>query len=146
MGRSVAAVAIGVLAGALLVFFTEMLGHAIYPPPADIDLKDPEALAAALPRLPFEAKAFVVLGWFVGAVGGAYAALRGARRWAPAAWVVAGVMFCMTVLTLISLPHPWWRTLAAPVASGAGGWLAVRLGNGTYASPIADDKSAGLFE
>ncbi len=145
MGRSVAGVVIGVLVGARTMYFLENVGHALFPSPAALDFSSPEALRASVARVPFGAKAFVVLGWFAGAWLGGLAALAVGRRWAPTAWVVAGVTFAMSALSLVSIPHPWWMAFGAIAAAAGGGFLAVRVGRGGYGAPPMR-RGSGLFE
>ncbi|MCC6772458.1 MAG: hypothetical protein IT360_14785 [Gemmatimonadaceae bacterium] len=45
--RSVIAVAAGVFVGGIAVFGVEALGHALVPPPAGLDVADPEAVRQA---------------------------------------------------------------------------------------------------
>ena len=59
MLRNILSVFVGVLFGALVVFVIEMAGHVLFPPPTDIDLKDPAQLRAAMAQIPVGAH-FVV--------------------------------------------------------------------------------------
>jgi hypothetical protein len=90
-------------------------------------------------------QAGLVIGWGVGAFVAAALALAIGRRWAPLGWLGAGTIFFAAAITLMtfSLPLLLWPTSAA--ATGAGGWLAIKLLKAQYAYPNASPK-ATLFD
>ena len=45
----------GVIAGIVIVFGAEAVGHMIFPPPEGVDLSDPEQLAAIMDQIPLGA-------------------------------------------------------------------------------------------
>ena len=97
----------GVVVAFVCVFAIEMVGHTAYPPPPDIDLTkaaDVERLMATLPAAAF---AFVVAAWFFGALVGAWVANAVARR-ALAGWIIALLIICGAVATMVMIPHPAW--------------------------------------
>jgi len=140
MLRSIGGVIAGVLVGALIVYVAEAVGHSIFPPPAGVDLKDPEALKSVMGEIPLGAKIAVVIGWFAGVLGGGVAALLIAGRWAPVAWVVAATLFAMAGISLMAIPHPLWMVVGAIVATLAGGFGAIRLTKAGYARPAPSPK------
>jgi hypothetical protein len=121
IGRS-AAIVVGVLAAGLVVAAVETAGHALFPPPPGIDLANPADQARLIAALPLGAKLAVLLAWFLGALAGAFAALRIAA-WRPAGWVVAGVMTILSVVTTQMFPHPWWMIAAALVLPVLAAWM-----------------------
>lgn len=135
MLKNIGAVAVGVLAGALVIFVVEAIGHMIFPPPEGVNVKDPAALAAFMDKIPLGAKVAVIVSWFLGILAGGAAALYIARRWAPVAWVVAATLFAMAAISLFTIPHPWWMVAGAIVATLAGGFGSIKLMRGTYARP-----------
>lgn len=137
MLRSVLSVLFGVIAGAALVFVVERISHGQFPVPAGFDPTRPEAIAS----LPFGAKASVVIAWFAGAFGGGLVASLIAKRWAPAAWVVAATMLLFAITNFTAFPHPLWMMVASIPAAGIGGYLAVRITGARYGRPpIAEKK------
>lgn len=135
MLRSVVGAVLGVVVGAIVIFIVEGAGHALFPPPAGIDLKDPAALATVMAQIPFGAKAAVLAGWFLGIVAGGVASLLVAQRWAPVAWVVTLSLFGLAAVTMATIPHPLWMVVSAVALSGFGGWLAIKLARATYVRP-----------
>lgn len=118
---------LGILAGAVLAMLIvaglETAGHLVFPPPPGIDVTDPEQLAALMPLVPMGAKIWVVAAWGLGALGGGLAAILISRRsWT--AWVIAGLIACAGVATILMIPHPLWMQVAAVAAPLLGGWLA----------------------
>ena len=135
MLRNILSVFVGVLFGALVVFVIEMAGHVLFPPPTDIDLKDPAQLRAAMAQIPVGAKLLVVAGWFLGAFAGCALTSVLSRRWAPAVWVVAATMTLFVASTLMAIPHPWWMMIAGLLASPIAGYLAVKATGARYGAP-----------
>ena len=122
---------LGILAGAVvamaLVVCLEMASHAMYPPPAGLDPFDKADQARLIAMMPLGAALAVVAAWTVGAFGGALTALLIARR-AWAGWVIAGLIACGGLFTVLSIPHPLWMQVAAVAAPLIGGWLATVVG------------------
>lgn len=140
MLRSVIAVVVGVVVGAVTVFVLEYLGHAIFPSTIQIDREDPEQMRRLVAATPFGAKLFVVAGWFAGAFLGGFASLVIARRWAPVAWVVATTVLGLTATNFAIIPHPLWMEISAVVGCAFGGWLAVALLKASYGPPPQPPK------
>ncbi|MCA8888497.1 MAG: hypothetical protein KDA46_06705 [Parvularculaceae bacterium] len=124
MLRNIAAVVIGLLAGAIVVYLVERAGQMLVASPADGEIG-------------LGAKIAVVISWFAGVFCGACAGSLVARRWAPAAWVVTGALGGLTGMTLITIPHPLWMVLGALVSVVGGGWLAVKATGARYGAPPA---------
>jgi len=117
----------GLVAGVVIIFVVEMLGHVLYPPPEGVDLKDPAQLEALMGTIPLGAKIAVLIAWGLGVFGGGAAAvsISGGVRW-PAA-VVAVVLLGFAAMTMIEIPHPAWMVAGALFATGAGWYGATRF-------------------
>lgn len=137
MLRSVLGVAAGIIAGSIIVFAVEFLGHAFFPAAIAIDKSDPEQMKRLVEVTPLGATLFVVLGWFAGAFGGGVAALMIARRWAPAAWVVAATFFGLAAMNFVAIPHPLWMQASAVIVCAIAGALSIRVMRGRYGAPPA---------
>lgn len=140
MLRSVLSVVIGVIVASIIVLIVEMVGHSVTPSPVVLDPKDPTAMAL----VPLPAKVAVVLAWFAGALGGGIVASLIARRWAPAAWVVAATILLLAGVTMTQFPHPIWMIFGAVLATGLGGWLAVKATKAYYGRPFIGGPKPGL--
>lgn len=124
MVRLILGIVAGVVLAVVLVGSFEMAGHALFPPPAGIDLKDPAQLAAVMDQIPLAAKLWVVGAWTLAtAIAGLVAAVTAKRAWA--AWVIATVVAALAVITILMIPHPMWMKVAAVAGPALGGWLAV---------------------
>jgi hypothetical protein len=131
MLRSVLSVVAGVLLGSVIILIVEMTDHALFPPPPGLDPANSESLK----NIPAGALGAVIMAWFAGAFGGGVVASLIARRWAPAAWVVAATILLLAGATMAQIPHPLWMIVGAIAATGLGGYLSVRLTNGYYGRP-----------
>ena len=63
MFRNVLAVVLGVTLAVVLIMAVERLGHVIYPPPADVDFADLEAVSEYINALPATALLLVLAAW-----------------------------------------------------------------------------------
>ena len=132
--RKVLGVVAGVITAFLLVALIEAIGTAIYPLPTELqsmDSADGAALAAALAEIPLSAKILVVVGWLLGAFGGAWLALR-ISDWRWSGWVVAALVIAAGLVNLVLLPHPLWMQACAVAMPLIGGWLAARFHRKPY--------------
>lgn len=126
MLRRLLGVIAGILAGAIIVALIEGLGHALWPPPAGTNLRDPEQLKALMPTLPIGALVAVVAAWGLGSFGGGWMAATLARD-ARMALVVGGLLLTMGVITMIQIPHPAWMWVMGVALPLPAAWLGSRL-------------------
>ena len=109
MGKNIAAGAAGVIVAFALVWVVQTVGHTIYPPPADLNPADPEAIREYVATLPVGALLFVAAAWFAGAAVGTCAACAiGTARPMYLALVVGGLVFIAASTNLVMIPHPTW--------------------------------------
>ncbi len=124
MGRNIAAGIAGIIVAGILVWLIETLGHSVYPPPPDLDFADADAMRAYIDTLPVGALLFVAAAWFVGALGGTFAACRvGTAKPMVFALVVGGFMLVATIANLVMIPHPLWLAVLGIVGIAVGAWL-----------------------
>ena len=117
MIRKLAAGVAGVVVALLTIQLVEMLGHLVYPPPADIEFGDPDQVREFIASLPVGSILFVGAAWALGAFLGTLAgALLAGSRPLPYAIVVGGMVLAGAATMLAIIPHPWWFTVAAPAA------------------------------
>jgi hypothetical protein len=124
--RTVLAVFAGFIAAILCVAGIETLGHLVFPPPPGFDASDPANAARLMEMVPIAALLFVVGGWFVGALTGAWVANAIAGK-APAGWSVAVLVVAGGVVTMVMIPHPAWMWAAGILLPLLAAWLAQRL-------------------
>lgn len=122
--------ALGIVAGIVVAFVcvlgVEMVGHGLYPPPAGLDIHDPADQARLMDAMPAAAKALVLAGWFVGALLGAWTAIRIAGR-SIAGWAVALLAIAAGIATMLMIPHPAWMWAGGILLPLLAGWIADRL-------------------
>ena len=123
MLRIIGAIVAGTVSAFAVIWLIEALGHVAFPLPEDLDLRDPELAAQALPSIPLPAKLIVVFAWFAGALSGGFVAGRIAGGWWTP-WLVAALVACGGIMTILMIPHPVWMQIAAVAAPLLGGLVA----------------------
>jgi len=117
-------VAIGILVAFVIVAAIEFWGSLLFMQAAPVD---PVGQVAArwVASMPLPAKLLVVAGWLLGALAGAAAAGRVARR-STIGWIPAALVAAVAIANVVLIPHPLWMTVAAVLAPIVGGWFGVR--------------------
>ncbi|MDC0722136.1 hypothetical protein [Nannocystis bainbridge] len=128
--RNLLAVVLGVVVAVLAISLVELVGHSLYPLPADLRLDDARAIRAYFADAPCLALAFVPLAWAAGAFcGGAMAAAAAAGRRTRRFGVVVGAVILVAAgMNLWAIPHPAWLVLVTPLACLLPGWLGGAVG------------------
>lgn len=129
MVRSIIAVLLGIVVAVVVMVALQRMGMLVYPPPADVDWNNPEAVRKFLEDAPVGALLFVLLAYAAGSLSGGFLAAWVARR-APAthALIVGGVLMAMGVLNLLMLPgHPAWFWAASLLVYLPPAYLGSRL-------------------
>lgn len=136
MGKNIAASIVGIIVAVGLVWLVEKLGHAVYPPPADLDFANPDAMRAYMKTIPVGALLFVGAAWFIGTLVGTFVACK-LRRSKPLmfAAVVGGLMLIATAANLIMIPHPIWFSILGVAGVVVGAWLGMTLGMESASEP-----------
>jgi hypothetical protein len=108
MRMSILGVIVGVVVAALLIGAVETVGGFVYLPEG-VDPSDRAAVEAVMANPPLGALLFVLFGWAVGTVCGAWLAVIIARR-SPLyhALAVGLTMLAAGVVDMVLLPHPFW--------------------------------------
>lgn len=128
MGKNIAAGIAGVVVAFALVWFVEMIGHSVYPPPADLNFADPEAMRAYIATMPVGALLFVGGAWFVATLVGTFMACKiGNAKPMTFALVVGGLMLVATAANLLMIPHPLWFSILGVIGILVAAWLGMRL-------------------
>lgn len=125
MIRQIVAGVAGLAAGVLVVSGIEAIGHAVYPPPPGLDFANPDAVRAAMQRMPPGALLFVVAAWLAGAFLGAWVATRLAHGIRIPGLVVGGLLLAATLANLFLIPHPVWMAVAGVAGVPLATWMGV---------------------
>lgn len=132
MGKNIAAGIAGIIIAIALVWLVEMLGHSVYPPPADLDFADADAMRNYIATLPIGAFLFVGGAWFVATLVGTFAACKiGSAKPIVFASVVGGLMLLATAANLVMIPHPPWFAVLGVAGVVVAAWLGMKLGGST---------------
>lgn len=136
MGRNIVAAVVGIVVAAVLVMLVEKIGHTIYPPPADLDISDAEAMRDYVAGLPVGALLFVAAAWFIGATAGTCAACAiGTAKPMYIAVLVGGLVFIGASVNLLMFPHPIWFSTLGLTGILVGAGLGTRCRRGSASEP-----------
>jgi hypothetical protein len=117
MIRIILATVVGIIVALLIVVCFEMIGHALWP----ATLHPDNAATLPIPLL-----LSVVLGWFLGVLGGSFVAGKIAHR-RIAIILVGAVILAATLYNFWAIPHPLWMMISGVVAPILAVALAMRL-------------------
>lgn len=126
MLRKIGGTVAGILVAIIMIMAIEWLGHQLFPPPAGIDINDPESLRTRYEEATLGAKLAVLVAWFGGTLIGAWVAdWIGGAEWPR--WVVAGFVLLGVLLNFYTINHPGWMIALGIAAPLVAAWLAGRL-------------------
>ncbi len=136
MFRNIVAGIVGILVAGTLVWVVEKIGHAVYPPPENLDFTDAEAMRDYVATLPVGALLFVAGAWFTGATAGTCAACAiGTARPMYLAVLIGGLLFIAASVNLLMFPHPIWFSLLGLTGILVGAGLGTMCRRATAESP-----------
>ncbi len=123
--RTILAVAIGIVVGAIVIFAVELFSP--HQPPADLDINDKAKFVEWVKTLPASAFFILLLAYFLGsAVGGLVTNLVAGSRYRPA--LVTGLgLFVAGLMNVLEVPHPLWFVVASSLTYFLGAWIGGRL-------------------
>lgn len=128
--RNILAVVIGLIAGAVLNSALVTAGPNVIPPPAGVNVSDPESLKASIHL--FEPKHFVFpfLAHALGTLAGAAVAfLIAATRRAVFAYIIGAIFLAGGIAVSFMIPAPvWFIFLDLVGAYIPTAWLGIQLG------------------
>ena len=124
MGKTVFAVAVGVVVGLILAALVGWFGGYAFPPQLPADM-NPQ-LARTLP-MPLGEIVMGLLAWVLAGLGGGYVAARQGESGEWPAWAAAAVMAIAAVVFAIFWPHPIWFVILSVLMVAASGFGAGRL-------------------
>jgi hypothetical protein len=128
MLRTLLAIVAGLITAMLVIFGVEAIGLLIFPPPAGTRLDTEADLARLVAMSTPTAKAWLVFGWALGSLVGAWVAARISRRHCRnAASAVAVFIVAGTVMNAMVIAHPMWMNLLGILLPVPLALLAARL-------------------
>ncbi len=127
--RGIVAIILGLLLAFAITFAVEVINARIYPLSPAADLAPMKAsMKVAIAAMPVAALAVKLVGWFVSALAGAWAAARFAR---PAGWpplTVGVLLLAAAVGYMLVFPHPAWFWVIGVAVYPVATWLGARMG------------------
>lgn len=99
----------GIGVSCFFIAVLEMLGHRMFPIPANVNYKDKEQLRSVIKNLPLGAFLMVELAYVVGSLAGGYVIARFAStRQAELACGLGALLTLFGFQNLLAIPHPRW--------------------------------------
>jgi hypothetical protein len=137
--RNVIGALVGIAVAIITVMVLQKIGHIVFPPPADLDFENRDAVAAYMQTLPIGAFVFVLASYIIAAFDGTFAAcLVGRAMPVIYALIVGGMMLIGTVANLALIPHPTWFSITAIIGIIVAAWLAAQIAAATVAAMAAN--------
>ncbi len=128
MLKRIISVVIGVIAGGVAVWFVEnWLSHALIDRPDARFPQDPELVGEYIASLPIGALWMVVLAMLVGGFVASMVARVVSKGQNAPARDAGFIMLIVTLMNLVTIPHPTWMIFAMPLATVVGSFIALRL-------------------
>jgi len=118
----------GIVAALAVIALTQRLGHIVYPPPPDLDVRDIEAFREFTANMPLMALLFVLLAYYAGSLVGTFVAgwIAGFRTLIYTG-VIGGLVLAGTIANLSQIPHPLWFSVLAVIGIPLFAYLGGRL-------------------
>jgi len=125
--RIILGVIIGVVIGFLLVMGGDMLNHALWPPPPEVQVTNPDSIREYMATAPIMSLLGLPVTWTIAAFAAAFAGAKiGTHAWVG--WIAGALILAATGLNLALIPHPLWMLLAAIVFVPLAVWLGAKVG------------------
>ncbi|WP_062544891.1 YrzE family protein [Rufibacter tibetensis] len=133
MFKSILSVVGGAAIGVFTISLVQYLSHQLYPMPASLNPKDPDAVATFLNNAPTAALLLVLFAYALGSFFGGMVAARYAPRKPVLHALLVGLSLMVAgIANLLSFPHPTWFVVVSlliylPMAFFGGNMSARRM-------------------
>lgn len=104
--NSIVATAAGIVTGVVVISAVEAVANSMYPLPAGVDVKNMEALKAAIISMPDSAFLMIMLGHMLGALAAGLVSMLIAKDTFRPTLVCGGMFMAFGLINLVALPHP----------------------------------------
>jgi hypothetical protein len=132
MLKNAFSVILGLVGASFIIFALEVLGHIIYPMPANLDVNNMDDLKAFTSSAPAIVFVLVIIAYAVGSVvGGLIAAAIATHNKMTKAITVGGILMGLGAYNLFMIPHPVWTIIISIFlfipSSYLGGYMGVKI-------------------
>ncbi len=129
--RNLVAIALGLTVSLIVVGSVEMVGYSLYPPPAHLDLDDPEDVRQLMAEASVPALLFSLAAWALGIGAGCFVAgiLGGTEQGSFSALVTGLTHAALAVMILLATPAPTWFSFTGILILIPGGWTGWQTAN-----------------
>ncbi len=137
--RKAAGLIVGVAMAIGLIAAVQVVGHAVYPPPADIDFGNAEDAKRMLASAPPGSLLFVVGAYATGVFGGGLISVLIARE-KPGlfAWAIGGFVLTGAIINMYAIPHPLWFMIVTVAGIVAAAYMTDRVATKLHAATMRE--------
>jgi hypothetical protein len=112
--KNAMAVVVGLLSSMIVLTLLETLSAKLFPLPANVDLKNPDAVIAAIHNMPVSAMLLQLANYFIASfIGGLVATKISKAQTSRNAIVLGGILTFLGLVNSISLGEPVWMAVAS---------------------------------
>ena len=114
MGKKILSVILGLICAILAISLVEIIGHQVEPPPLGLNMSDLNEVQNYLKSAPTLVFVLLLAAWATGGfVGGFVATYFSPERGSyQNAIVCGGILTLLTLINLVTFPHPTWLYVA----------------------------------
>lgn len=118
----------GLVTGVAFIMLIQKLGHAVVPPPSDLDFNDKEALHAFMKNAPVSAMLFVIASYAIGSFfGGIAAAVICPEKRERVGLSVGAILLLAGLVNFIMIPHQLWVAIVGLLGFIPAAWLGQKI-------------------
>ncbi len=120
---------LGLAAALVIMMIVQMISGIMYPPPADLNMRDSVELARWMGTLPIGALLMVLLSYALGALAAGWIIGRFTKT-KPMMWaaMVGAILTTFGFANLMSIPHPLWFSIVSTLSYIPMAMLGLKLG------------------
>ena len=133
--RKAVGLIVGVAVAIGLIAAVQITGHAVYPPPTDIDFSNEEDAKRMLASAPHGSLLFVVGAYATGVFGGGLVAgLIAGTTPGLSVWAIGGFVLTGAIINMYAIPHPLWFIIVTVAGIVAAAYMTDRVATKLYAA------------
>ena len=109
MLKKILSVMLGLAAGVVTIFVMQSISYVMFPPPAGLNLNDPDVLKEYVKNVPFGAMLALIIGYAIGAFAGGFTARLVYKSGGKGIPLIIGALLTIAgVMNMVMIPHPFW--------------------------------------
>ena len=127
-GKRAMSVVIGLLASMIVLTLLEYLNSRLYPFPANVDMKDPVAIKAAIDAMPVAAKLLHILCYFIASIAGGMVATKLIKSESKnPALIVGAILTFLGLVNTVAMGEEIWMSVLSLLIYIPGAYLGYKI-------------------